>query len=372
MKSIKILLTLMVFMIIVSNVFAEEIIYSFDKDFPPFTFVKNGQTVGFEIDLAKAILEDSNYELKLKSGQWAEVQKNLNEGKIQITSGMAQTEERKELYNFVSIPNSRLQVRIFVKSDSRIKSFSHLENKYIGTQKGSWYADVVKDHGHEKIKLYETEKSALLALSRGEVYAFVGAAKTAYYNMRKNDIKDIVSVGTPLELKQIYFAIEKDRTDILEAFNQGFRNIRNNREYSKIYKKWFVEPVSDEQIEQLISRARKVSRFAYAPYSDFSVGAALLTKKGNIYAGCNVENAVYNLTTPALKTAILKAISSGESEFVAAVNLLPNGKLAPPAADERQLIYEFGSGTQIILYENGTYQKYLITELLPFAFDLYK
>jgi len=373
MKLTKITLITLIFFTLTTLIFAENVIYSFDQDFPPFTFMEKGKAVGFEIDLAKAILAETDYKLDLSPGQWADVQEKLKTGKIQITSGMAQTKERKKLYDFVQIPNSRLQIRIFVKSNSKIKCFADLNNKFVGTQKGSWYADVVEQHGHDKIKLYDTEAAALLALSREEVSAFVGAAKTAYYNMRKVGLDNIVSVGTPLELKQIYFAIEKDKKQLLAVSNNNFQKIIDNGLYEEIFKKWFVKPVSTEYIEKLINSAKEVSRFSYAPYSNYAVGAAILTRNGNIYTGCNVENALLNLTTSAVKVALLKAISQGESEFVAIVNLLPDGKLVPPAADERQLIYEFGSGTQIILNDtNDKYKSYLISGLLPFAFDLYK
>ena len=88
-------------------------------------------------------------------------------------------------------------------------------------------------------------------------------------------------------------------------------------------------------IPELIHKAIAAREFAYAPYSNFCVGAALLTKSGKIYTGCNVENAGYSATNCAERTAFFKAVSEGEREFAAiAIVGGPRGRLIPHA--ERQ------------------------------------
>ncbi len=75
--------------------------------------------------------------------------------------------------------------------------------------------------------------------------------------------------------------------------------------------------LNEEIAQDLVRRAIAARRLAYVPYSSFPVGAALLTRSGKIYAGCNVENASYGLTVCAERVAILKAVSEGETEFEA-------------------------------------------------------
>ncbi len=103
----------------------------------------------------------------------------------------------------------------------------------------------------------------------------------------------------------------------------------------------------DPQLElTLIERAIEVRNRAYAPYSKFKVGAAVLTADGQIYTGCNVENASYGLTLCAERAAICSAVSAGKQDIVAvAVAASP---LASPCGACRQFIFEFGSEIEVI------------------------
>jgi cytidine deaminase len=120
--------------------------------------------------------------------------------------------------------------------------------------------------------------------------------------------------------------------------------------------------------QQLIERALKARERAYAPYSNYFVGAALLTKSGKIFDGCNIENVGFTSTICAERTAVFKAVSEGEKEFeVMAVASLNGGF---PCAVCRQVLAEFGMDILIIgADENGkvTHESPL-TDLYPHAF----
>ncbi|MGG0176275.1 cytidine deaminase [Gottfriedia acidiceleris] len=122
--------------------------------------------------------------------------------------------------------------------------------------------------------------------------------------------------------------------------------------------------------QQLINEAIKARVNAYVPYSKFQVGAALLTKDGQVIHGCNIENASYGLTNCAERTALFKAYSEGITEFSAvAVVADTEGPVAPCGAC-RQVLFEL-SGPDTVVYLsnlNGAIQETTVKELLPGAF----
>jgi cytidine deaminase len=126
--------------------------------------------------------------------------------------------------------------------------------------------------------------------------------------------------------------------------------------------------LTDELKNKLISRALQSRQSAYAPYSGYAVGAALLTKTGKIFTGVNIENAAYPTGTCAERVAVFKAVSEGEREFDTMVVASSNGGM--PCGACRQVLSEFGLGTVILIVDaQGTVlQETTVGDLLPGAF----
>lgn len=123
---------------------------------------------------------------------------------------------------------------------------------------------------------------------------------------------------------------------------------------------------------QLLNHARQAAQNAYAPYSGYQVGAALLDSNGKVHLGCNVENASYSLTNCAERTAIFKAVSEGVREFQALAVWVEADTIFPPCGACRQVINEFAPQIPVIF---GNTHQYEITDaatLLPSAFSLNK
>ena len=127
--------------------------------------------------------------------------------------------------------------------------------------------------------------------------------------------------------------------------------------------------------ETLIQQAKKAMTFAYAPYSGFQVGAALLAKDGKVYTGCNIENAAYGPTNCAERTAVFKAVSEGCREFTAiAVCGGKDGVITgafPPCGVCRQVLREFCGEdfTVYVVTGEDSYTAYTLAQLLPHSFN---
>lgn len=120
----------------------------------------------------------------------------------------------------------------------------------------------------------------------------------------------------------------------------------------------------------LIEAARQARERAYAPYSRFKVGAALLTQGGQIFTGCNIENASYGLTICAERVAIFKALSEGSRQFSKIAVVADTKTLTPPCGACRQIIWEFCGDIPVILANlHGQQQRYWMRKLLPHPFD---
>lgn len=135
------------------------------------------------------------------------------------------------------------------------------------------------------------------------------------------------------------------------------------------------EVISDLKCRELIRTAIGMMNHSYAPYSHFHVGAALLTKGGKIYTGCNIENSGYSATNCAERTAFFKAVSEGEKDFTAiAIVGGPDGVIkdyCPPCGVCRQVMAEFCDLEKfyiILAKSEDDYWVYPLTQLLPMAF----
>lgn len=121
-----------------------------------------------------------------------------------------------------------------------------------------------------------------------------------------------------------------------------------------------------DQEKELLFWAKKAREKAYAPYSHFSVGAALLTKKGNVYTGCNIENCSYGLTMCAERTAVYNALTAGEREFEALAVIADTDTPCSPCGACRQVLAEFAPKMPVIMGNlKGLILVQTVEELLP-------
>lgn len=120
----------------------------------------------------------------------------------------------------------------------------------------------------------------------------------------------------------------------------------------------------------LLDQARAARAHAYAPYSSFPVGAALLARDGRVFTGVNVENASYGLANCAERTAIFKAVSEGVREFSACAVIGPQDDVeCAPCGACRQVLFEFGPDMVVVLADGEGLKQLTVRDLLPGGFD---
>lgn len=126
--------------------------------------------------------------------------------------------------------------------------------------------------------------------------------------------------------------------------------------------------------QELVSKAIEAREKAYAPYSKFRVGAAILTKDGNVFPGCNVENASYGATICAERVAVANMVSSGHTDPVAIAICYNETEFALPCGICRQVLSEFANEKEDLIVlmakTDGSYQETTLSTLLPGAFKL--
>ncbi len=129
-----------------------------------------------------------------------------------------------------------------------------------------------------------------------------------------------------------------------------------------------TKTITDEDIATLVNTAIEASHNAYAPYSNYRVGAALRARDGTIYGGCNVENASFSATVCAERTALVKAVSEGRQAFDMIVVTTPNGGF--PCGTCRQVLYEFSPEMRVVIANDEGHVLYdmRLADLLPHGF----
>jgi glutamine transport system substrate-binding protein len=344
------------------------IVFVFDRDFAPFTYEENGSIYGFELDLLQLLGEEEGFRLIPEPMIWTEAVRSFQKGDADVIGGLVKTKERLKQYNFTAHSHGTFDILTFVRDDSDIRSVGMLQGRKVAVQNGSISLDLLKNQTGVQVLAYDSESNGLQALLQGKADAFVGGGSTTRFWIEQQNISGVRALAMPLEMHSLYFGVRDPK--LLQSLDRGLEKLMQDGRYDQLYRRWFVQELSEPEILALVNASRQASFDAYAPYSRYPVGAAVLTASGKIYSGCNVENALYGLSTSALKVAIFKAISEGDGHIRAAVTSLPDGRADAPTGDERQILFEFDRGTLTILGKEGNYTTKMVSEIFPYTFEI--
>lgn len=343
------------------------IVYGFDREFPPFSYEDAwGKAAGFDVELMEAIFNGTGAKLAPRPLNWDFIPLELSAGTITLTSGMIRTEQREKLYLFSTQPVFPLQIRLFTKVYNRVPAAAALRGQAVAVEQGSYQHRLLEAFGGINIKPYQGRSAGLRALYNDDVAAYCGPTQNTYYYINKLNYGAITTVGTPLDTTELRIAIARERGDVQRMVDDGLARIIQNGEYDRLYRKWFVRELTEEDRNVLIKTAIGSAVSAYTPYTGNPQGAAVLTATGKVYSACTVENADFSLTISALQAAVTRAVADGEYELRAAVVVTPDGTIAPLSDGDMQTLYEFGRGILILSEpQQGHYETRMIAELLP-------
>ncbi len=127
--------------------------------------------------------------------------------------------------------------------------------------------------------------------------------------------------------------------------------------------------MEDRVVDLLMDRAKEAAGYAYVPYSGYPIGASLITKSGEVFSGCNIENMSFGATVCAERVAILKAVSEGHTD-ISAILIYHAGEDMPyPCGMCRQMLAEFNMNAEVAAANDYKFEVYTLRELLPFAFE---
>ncbi|MDF2874516.1 MAG: transporter substrate-binding protein [Sporomusa sp.] len=217
-----------------------------DENFPPYEFVDviDGAKVyrGFNVDLLKAVALSTGYEIQFRPMPWAEAIKALDRGEVHAVGGMKYNTEREKLYDFSEayMINS---LAIFVLKDMQaIASINDLAGHKVAVQKDAIGHYRLKNQPVELVLTANQEEAIALLLS-GKVEAALGNNLTGQYILQRTKKHEYIKIVGGAIDSEGYCVAVRNGNPILDVFNKGLKDIKQNGTYDKIYAKWFGEPI---------------------------------------------------------------------------------------------------------------------------------
>lgn len=215
------------------------IIIGDDKDYPPYSFIdENGNPTGFNVELAKAAAEAMGFKVKIKLGVWSEVRDELENGKINVISGMSYSKDREKLYSFTT-KTSITSADVFTKKGESINNISQLRGKTVVVEANEISEEYLKKQNLNInfIEVHSSEEALKLVSMNKCDYAVVSTI-IGHYFMKKDRISNIKGNGLVINPDDYCIAVKKGNEDLLFALNGGLQILKATGKYDEIYNKW--------------------------------------------------------------------------------------------------------------------------------------
>lgn len=219
--------------------FKDSIVVGADNNYPPYEYVnEKGEPVGYNIDLIKAIGEELNLRVIIKSGTWSTLRLAFDRMEIDVLSGMFFSKSRTDYYDF-SIPHSFVSYSIFTrKGDEKLNSFEAIKGKRIIAQKDDIMYEYLLQNNYSVIGV-DSPKEAIISLATGNYdCAFISRTVGLYYINTLN-IQNVLPNDSMMLTQKYCFASKKGNKDIIPQLNEGFLFIKDKEKFKAIEEKWF-------------------------------------------------------------------------------------------------------------------------------------
>lgn len=217
------------------------IIIGDDSQYPPYSFIdENNMPAGFNVDLSRAVAKELGILVDIRLGIWSDIRRSVENGQIDMISGMFYSKERDSLYDF-SPPHSISSHAIVVRKGSEVyDTIENLRNKKILVEKGDIMQDYLKSNGFDKeIVAVESQEKALILLSQGKYDCALVSKILSHYLIDENKIKNLFVSEKSFLPQEYCFAVKNGNQILLRQLSNALANVKASGEYRKIYSKWF-------------------------------------------------------------------------------------------------------------------------------------
>lgn len=212
-----------------------------ETTFPPFEFTKDDKYVGFDLDLADAIIKQMGSQMEFKSMGFDALIPAVQSGQIDmIAAGLDATPEREKQVAFSDKYFTQNGYVIIVRKDNNdIKDWADLEGKNVGAQVGTQQVKLAQEAKPAQVKQLDSNSQAFMELQAGTLDAVAIDQPVGMYYLKQGGDKDLKLVGTAKEASGMVFAMKKDNKELQAAVNKALKELHENGTYDKIYEKWF-------------------------------------------------------------------------------------------------------------------------------------
>lgn len=217
----------------------ETVVFLGDSNYAPYEFIKDGKPAGANVDLLNAIGKILGKPFEIRLMNWAEAQKQAQEGKGRVLTLMSKNEERLKLYDFTE-PTFAPTFSFFVKAESASSfDIKTLSNKRIGVHPAGFpNAFLTKNHPEAAYVLIENDWDGFGKLLRGEIDAVATSEWVGYHTLKEHDLSSISSVHPPFAKKIASIAVPKGNPDLVRQLNQAIRELKQGGDFARIVDKW--------------------------------------------------------------------------------------------------------------------------------------